>query len=56
MSEDKKADLEWAIHFWEVKLQDKYLMSPATIVLIEHTVGFLKELKKIKDSAPLTIP
>lgn len=41
--------LEGCIRFWESKLfHNRYLLEPATIVLIESTIHFLKELQQIK--------
>ena len=47
--------LEGCIRFWESKLIDKGLYSPATMALIETTVKFLKELQKIQSTNDLTI-
>jgi len=38
--------LKKTIHFWEVILKDKFLISPSTQVFIELTVKYLKELKE----------
>lgn len=41
--------LEGVIAFWEAKLQVKYLLDPSTVVLIELTIKYLKELKEGKN-------
>uniref|UniRef100_A0A6H1ZP17 Uncharacterized protein n=1 Tax=viral metagenome TaxID=1070528 RepID=A0A6H1ZP17_9ZZZZ len=46
---DKAADrqLQGCINFWEAKLQAKYLLDTSTIVLIELTIKYLKELQEV---------
>jgi hypothetical protein len=42
-------ELDNLIDFWEgILLSDKFLMSPATTVLIEQTIAGLKTLKELK--------
>ncbi|MBA7679687.1 hypothetical protein ES703_87989 [subsurface metagenome] len=42
--------LKKTIDFWEDVLRDKFLMGPSTQTIVEHTVKYLKEFQKIKET------
>ena len=47
--------LKRLIEFWEGELfHHRFLMSPSTQTLVEHTVKYLKELQETKEKASQT--
>jgi hypothetical protein len=44
MPEQQTIDIDRLIHFWEVQLQDRAMLSITTAVMIEQTIQSLKML------------
>ena len=42
-------ELDKVINYFEHALEDKYILSPSMVAIFSATLGYLKELKKVKN-------